>query len=114
MRVGYLFISLPSAYELLFQSPTIFVESGVQTASITNQNTQILLNDAAYVIYEHECARTVAMQMAGGKYTTQIKGIDAILNGTGGRDIGLYAMYESDNPSNELRTIGNYYDAGQG
>lgn len=114
MRVGYLFIALPSAYELLFQTPTIFIEDGVQTASITDGQTQILLNDAAYVIYEHECARTVALQMAGGKYTNQIKGIDAILNGTGGRDIGLYAMFESDNPSNELRTIGNYYDSYQG
>ena len=114
MRVGGLFISLPAAHQLLFQTPAIFKDNGVVSSSIVDNQTEIILNPAAYVIYEHECAKAVAMQMSGGKYTTQILGIDKILNGSGPRDIGLYGQYEADNPSQELRTVGSYYDAGQG
>ena len=114
MRVGGLFIALPAAHQLLFQTPAIFKDNGVVSSSIVDTTTEIILNPAAYVIYEHECAKAVAMQMSGGKYTTQILGIDKILNGSGPRDIGLYAQYEADNPSQELRTVGSYYDADQG
>lgn len=115
LRFGYLFIALPSAVQLIYQTPSIYLEDGVQVASIVDTQTQIVLNPAAYVIYEHECAKAVAMQMSGGVYTAEIKGFDAILNGSGGGDdIGLYRKYESANPSGVLRTIGSYYEGGQG
>lgn len=114
LRMGYLFIALGAANELLYQTSAIFLEDGEQVEDIVDDQTQIVLNPASYVIYEHECAKAIALQMSGGVYTSEIKGIDAILDGTGGRNIGLYAQYESDNPSQELRTVGSYYEAGQG
>ena len=110
MRVGYLFIALPSPHELLFQSPAIFQASGQSpSASIVNDNDNIFLNDAAFGIYEQECAKAVALQQSGGVVTAQIQGFDQILYGVGNRP-GLYQIYEADNPSNELRTVGTYYD----
>lgn len=112
MRVGYIFISLPQPHTLLFQSPAIFLaeNSTVPSASITDDNDQVLLGPAAFNIYEVLCAKQIALQSSGGVYTEQIKGFDMELDGNG-RDIpGLFQIYESDNPSNELRTIGSYYD----
>lgn len=112
MRVGYLFMSLPRPHQLLFQSPAIFQASGSSaSASIVDDNDSIFLNDAAFAIYEQLCAKTVSLQESGGVYTTQIQGFDDTLFGAGNK-MGLVQRYEADNPSNELRTVGSYYDAG--
>ena len=112
MRVGYLFIALPQPHQLLFQSPAIFLAAASgssPSASITLDTDSIFLNDAAFALYEQECAKTIAFQQSGGKITTQIQGFDAILDGNGVRP-GLYQIYAADNPSQELRTVGSYYD----
>lgn len=113
LRFGNLFIALPQPHEVLFQSPAIFQTSGSNpSSSITNDNDSVLLNDAAYVIYEHECAMAIAIQAS--KTTAQAV-ISPILHGVRARNgmmvtPGLYDMYEANNPSGQLRTIGSYYD----
>lgn len=110
-RIGGLWISQPAAVQLYYQSAAIFSVSGVLSNTITNTTDTIILNDAAFNIYTYECAKAVAMQQSGGKMTAQIQGFDLTLNGQGSNP-GLYANYEADNPSQELRTTGNYYDDG--
>ena len=72
--------------------------------TITDDNTQIILNDAAFVLYEHECAIAIAEQSSGGN-------LDGIAQSYKNRlDRELYPMYRADNPSQEIREIGNWYD----
>lgn len=106
-RLGGFWLSFPSLNEILFQSAAIFKNTaGTLSNTITDDNDEIILNDAAYSILELESAKTIAMQQAGGEYTAQIKGFDAELLGDG----GLYQRYAANNPSQQLRTIDAYYD----
>jgi hypothetical protein len=116
-RVGGLFIALPSPHKLYYQSPAVFMHSGSNpSASITDDNDSIILNDAAYVIFEHEAAKTLALQNGGTLANGTIKSFDETLNGI--RSIrngalitpGLYDRYAANNPSNQLRQVGNYYE----
>lgn len=111
-RVGGFWLSLPSPHEILFQSAAIFMASGSNpSASITNDNDSIILNDAAYVIFEHVTAKVIALQQSGGEYTTQIKGFDEALYGNQTpQNPGLIPMYRANNPSQQLRTTGSWYD----
>jgi hypothetical protein len=108
MRVGGMWISMPNPSYLIYQTNAIFLSNGSLSSTITNDNDSIILNDAAYNIYEYECANAVAEQMSGGKKTTQIQGFDIKLHG-GPKTTGLYDLYRADNPSQELRAIGAYY-----
>lgn len=108
-RVGGLWISLPSPYQLLYQSAAIFMASGANPSkSITTDNDQIVLGDAAYTIFEFLGAKVIALQNSGGVYTNLIKGFDMMLEGAGAPK-GLMGLYQADNPSQEERTIDNYY-----
>jgi hypothetical protein len=114
-RVGYLFISLPTPYEILFQSAAIFSHNGTLSNTITDDNDTIILNDAAYTIYEHEAAFTVALQSTGRLGAGVMDGISQVLHGIKGPggaivQMGLYDQYRADNPSEELRMVGNYYN----
>jgi hypothetical protein len=101
-RVGGIWASLPTPYELLFGSAAIFMAAGQNPSqAITDNNDSILLNDAAYTIYELECAKTIAKQMGGTLASGLVQSIDADL-------LVLYNKYSMDNPSNEIRTIGTY------
>jgi len=109
-RLGGMFIALPAPHEVLFDSAALFLTSGGSPSStITADADLILVGDAAYTIYEYEAAKAVAMQMSGGVYTNQIKGFDEVLLGEG-NELGLYARYRADNPSESLRQVGTYYD----
>jgi hypothetical protein len=109
-RIGGLWIALPSPHTVLFDSAAAFMTpAGVVNTTISSVNDSILLSDPAYTIYEYEAAKAVAMQMSGGVYTDQIKGFDQVLLGSG-NELGLYARYRADNPSESLRTVGSYYD----
>lgn len=111
-RVGGLFIALPSANEIVFQSSAIFMASGASPSqSITDDNDTIILNDAAYTLLEHESAYTIALQNAGGVATPLSETLKGILHNPG---TGLYPLYRGDNPSGELRLIGSYYPEGYG
>lgn len=110
-RVGYLWMALPSPQEILFQSSAVFMASGSNPSqSITTEDDQIILNDAAYTLLEYETARTIAEQNAGGTVTQLLQWLTSLLYG----QEGLYAKYRADNPSAELRTVGSYYDIGYG
>lgn len=110
-RVGGLWMSLPSPNEILYQSNAIFLEDGTTTPSqsIEDANDQILLNDAAYVLFEYECAKVIAEQNAGGVVSPLLKWLTELLYS---EQNGLYSKYRADNPSAELRTVGSWYDAG--
>lgn len=114
-RFGGAWISLPTPAEMLYDTPAIFNHNGVLSNVITNDADEILFGDAAYQIYEYECASVVAMQMSGGKYTSQIEGFNQVLNGIRARNgmivqYGLYDLYQAANPSQVLRVIDNYYN----
>lgn len=109
VRVGYVFISLPSPVELLFQSSALFLHDGTLSITITDDNDQIILNAAAYLLYQYECAKTVAFQSGGTLSSGVVQTILAELDGQGNQQ-GLYDRYRADNPSQELRTLGSYYD----
>lgn len=117
MHVGGLFISLPSSHELLFESNAIFMNTlGVLSQTISGDNDTIILNDAAYTIYEMECAITIALQNGGSLSNGVIAGLNQDLNGirslrTGAVvQLGLYDYYRADNPSQVIRTVGNWYN----
>lgn len=106
-RVGGLWVSYPSPHEVLFQSNAIFKASGANpTTTITNDNDEIILNDAAYVILEHESAVAIANQ----DIATDSNQIQKLRNVLDDPNEGLYGHYRSDNPSQEIRQTGNYYD----
>lgn len=111
IRVGELFLGLSTPYEMLFQSPAIFMAAGQNPSkTITNDDDSIILNDAAYTIFEYEAAITILIQGGGGITAGLGQTYNQILHGNGSTDIGLYARYRADNPSEELRTIGNWYN----
>jgi hypothetical protein len=114
-RVGGLFMSLPTPAQILYQSAAIFLASGTTapTVQITNTTDEIILTDPAYNIYLFESANAVLQNTgAGASDATTIK-INQILHGFG-EQLGLYQIYRGDNPSQEIRTVGSWYDPGQG
>lgn len=114
-RVGGLFMSLPSPAQILYQSAAIFLPSGSTTplTTITANTDSITLSDPAYTIYEYESALAVLQQTGAGASDDTRASIMQILNG-GGTELGLYPMYRGDNPSQELRTVGTWYDNSRG
>lgn len=115
-RVGGLFASLPVPYTVLYQSDAIFLSNGQLSETITSADDQIILADAAYLLYEYESALAVAIQQ-GSPNMEQIMGnINSVLNGARARNgtvitLGIYDQYRSDNPSEQIRQIGSYYDS---
>jgi hypothetical protein len=111
-RVGGLFLSLPSQAQILYQSAAIFLASGSTspTVAITANTDTIILTDAAYNIYLYESALAVLENTgASASDATSIKILQK-LNGNGSTDVGLYARFLGDNPSQEIRMSGSYYD----
>lgn len=111
-RLGGMWIAQPSLNEIVYQTAAIFknITTGALSQDIGSDNDIIILSDPAYSILELESAKTIALQMSGGAYTTQIQGFDEILYGKGGDDVGLYGRYSANNPSNQLRQIDSYYE----
>jgi hypothetical protein len=117
VHVGDLWIALPSPTTLIYETDAIFLNTTISQApsnTITNNDDQILLNNAAYAIYEKKCAIEIAMQQGGRFGSGLIADIRVELYGDGGRMLGLIPTYRGDNPSAELRTVGNYYEGIQG
>ena len=109
-RLGGMWVAMPSINEIIYQTSAIFkTVAGVLTPNITSDNDTIILNDAAYTIYEYFSAKVVALQQSGGEYTTQIQGFDDVLYGNN-RTEGLVGRYTANNPSTQLRTIDSYYN----
>jgi hypothetical protein len=115
IRLGDLFIALPSPHEVLFYSAAVFVpetpaDAAAQT-DITADTDTLLFRDAAYNIYVQEAAREVAKNQGGDVSSALIASIDLVLEGNGEKKLGLYQQYRGDNPSEELRQVGSYYDS---
>lgn len=108
VRAGGMWVSLPSPHTMLYYSSAIFLADGVLSRSITDDNDQIVLGDAAYTLLEHEVALAVLLQSGGGMGSTLYKTIWSLLHKTGD-DPGLYALFRADNPSNEIRESGSWY-----
>lgn len=116
IRCGYLFASLPSQNQILFTTTGIYQnQSGVISNFITNDNDLILLSDAAYNLYEHECALAVGLQNGASMTNATLSRIDALLNGSYTRTgkvitSGLYDKYRAENPSENITQVGNWYN----
>lgn len=115
-RVGGLWISQPSPAQILFQSAAIFKATGAPASTDIISNTdQILLNNPAYTLYEYESAIAILEQVGGAANDSTMASINKKLNGVlNTDDHGLYGFFRGDNPSQELRMVGNYYDDGPG
>lgn len=116
-RVGGLWMSYPTPAQILYQSAAIFVPSGSTTAAttITAVTDTITLTESAYNIYLQECALAVLQNTGASASDTTTIRINRLLNGdkdTG--EIGLYARYRGDNPSEELRNFGSWYSNDSG
>nr|AKH47815.1 hypothetical protein [uncultured marine virus] len=111
-RIGDFWIALPSPQTLLFETSAIFQASGSNPSStITTADDSILLNEPAYVIFEQECAITIANQQGATLADRVVSGIEEYLYGNRAKGInGLYDLYRTKNPSQVINTIGNWYD----
>lgn len=110
VRVGDLFIALPLPVQMTYRTTAIFMNTaGAVSMNITDDNDQILLNPAIYTILQYEAALAVLIQSGGTLASPMSQTIKGVLHGAG-NDIGLYAHYRADNPSQEIRTVGSYYD----
>lgn len=108
IRIGGLWIAPPSPHEILFQTSAIFLNGTTRNLTITDDEDQIVLNEAAYLLYEHECALGIAVQQNQENKAANLRTI--LYGKEGTNDEGLYAEYRGDNPSEELRQIGSYYN----
>jgi hypothetical protein len=115
-RCGYLWISLPSQHKFLFTSTGIFkAADGSINNFITADTDIILLNDAAYNLYEHECALTVGAQEGGTLAEGMLASINSMLNGARARNgqiiqLGLYDKFRASNPTEDIAIGGQYYE----
>lgn len=111
VRYGDLFISLPSPHEALFYSAAVFKAVDDYSIYVVSENDEIIFRDAAYNIYQYEAARAVAQNQGAGIGSAMIAAIDLVLEGDATqKKAGLYQQFRGDNPSEELRTIGSWYD----
>lgn len=112
VRIGGMWISLPTPTEIVHETSAIFIPQNSSTPqkTITTNNDQIMLGDAAYNLYAYEFAREIALGKGATAASGIIAGIDLVLEGDGGRKLGLYQKFRGDNPAQTLRQIGSYYD----
>lgn len=114
--LGDLWIALPSPSTLLYETAAIFMASGANPSqSISTASDTIILNDAAYAIFEQECALTISKQQGGNLASPMVAMINQDLHGIRARNgvviqSGLYDLYMADNPSQKVRTVGSWYD----
>lgn len=116
-RVGGFFLALPSPHEVLFQSAAVFLHTdNTLSNTIVNDEDQIILADAAYTLYEFESAISVSEQSNGGNPTGVSQSYHSKLYGPMMRkgmstsELGLYALYKANNPSEQMRMVGSWYD----
>lgn len=112
-RVGGLWMSYPTPAQILYQSTAIFIPTGTTTTltTITDDTDTITLADPAYNIYLFESALAVLQNTGASASDATSTKINRTLDGnrdTG--EIGLYARFRGDNPSQEIRTSGSWYD----
>lgn len=120
-RAGGLWLSLPCPHNLYYQTAAIFqnVVTGVISNVISADSDLVLLSDPAFALLEYESAITIAFQNGGSTAAGDVALLNETLHGLRARNgamiqAGLYDRYIANNPSSELRTIGSYYELGDG
>lgn len=109
IRVGGLWIALPTPVQILYQTAAVFKAGTAATSeTITDSDDSIILSNPAYTLLEYEGAISVLQQTGASEDSQVMQGFKKDLNGDGS-DVGLYARFRGDNPSQQLRTIGNWY-----
>lgn len=106
VRIGAFFISMPAPFELIYGTASIFKVSNTLSDTITDDNDELVLNDASYVLFEYECALTIAVQSGGTLASGLVQMYQKILYDP---NTGLYARYRANNPSQQVREVGNWY-----
>lgn len=110
-RIGGLWIALPSPNQILCQSAAIFKASGSDASeNITTDDDTILLNNPAYTLFEYEGALSILQQTGATESNAMMQSFKQTLHGNGSTDMGLYALFRGNNPSQELRQTGSWYD----
>lgn len=111
MRLGALWIALPTPNEVLYYSAAVFktTATAAPMVEITSDDNLIIFRNASYNIFAQEAAREIAKNQGGSIASGLIASIDLVLEGAGDRKLGLYQAYRGDNPSNEIRETGNWY-----
>ena len=95
---------MPSPNQILYSTAAIFKASGADASTdITTSSDTILLNDPAYTIYEYESSLAVLEQTGTAAADSATININKKL-------VELYNLFRGDNPSQNLRQIGSYYD----
>lgn len=118
-RTGGLFISLPSPAQILYQSSAVFIPTTtrIPQTTITSNDDTIIFSPAAYNIFRYEAALSVFQNTGGELGSALFETIASILNGARAKNgtvinAGLYDLYRGDNPSQEMRQVGSYYESG--
>lgn len=112
-NVGGLWIALPTPVNVVSQTAAIFKTStGQPTQNITNDDDEILLLDPAYNMYLYESALAVLENTGAGEGDATRAMILNKLYGNVKPEGGLYTFFRGDNPSQELRQTGSWYDTG--
>lgn len=109
LHIGSLWMALGMYNNVLFYSPAVFMADNTPSADITSDEDEILFHDASYNIYVQEAAREIAKNQGGTIASGLLSSIDLVLEGNGANKLGLYQQYRGDNPSEEIRQVGNYY-----
>jgi len=106
-RVGDLFMSLPSPHEFVYPTAAIWkAGSANPSQTITANSDTILLSDPAFQLLAEQSAYEIASGK-GKSGAGLAKEIHAELYGSG-RDVGKYAKYRAENPSQRLKEVNTY------
>lgn len=118
-HVGGLFMALPSPAQILYQSAAIFLPVGSNTTSaeISAPTDRIILSLPAYNLYVYEGALAALQNTGASESSATVATLNQVLNGVRARNgaviqDGLYDLYRGDNPSQEIRLTGSWYDGG--
>lgn len=109
VRVGGIWVSLPTPYEILFETTAIFVPNGSTTPkrTVTADTDTLILGDAAYQLYSYELSREIALGKGGTLASGLIGAIDLVLEGNAAK-IGLWNKFRQDNPNQTLKQVGTW------
>lgn len=117
VRFGGLWASLPTPMQSVYTTAAIFKNPTTSAilGTITTDNDLIVLSDPAYSILQFESAISVIQQTGGNLSSPVVQTWNQTLHGVRARSgavvqPGLYDLYNGDNPSSELRTVGSWYD----
>lgn len=105
VRVGSLWLSLPTPVMLKYKSSALFKALGQNPATtIVNDNDEVILQANTFTLFEHEVAAEILRQMGGD--STALRDLETKMYHP---LRGLYTLYMADNPSQTLRNIGRWY-----